>query len=293
MTTAEPLLSPADLRRLDRLALMTRRRLRGEAPGERKSRRIGAGGEFADHRTYAPGDDLRYVDWNVYFRLGDLVVKRFEAVDSVRVLVCLDRSPSMEGAKDREARRLAAAIAHVALRRRDTVSFAWLPHLPGKPVEVHRDPARLGPLFEELSSVPLEGLTRHAEDLDRVVAAAKRRGPAVVISDFFDPQGAVRGLSRLQAHGFETTAVHMLDPADAALPVGESVRCVDRETGEILDVDVTEQVAEGVHVAWRRRAERLRAWCAGRAIGWIPADAGRPLWEVLREMLRAGVVVGA
>jgi uncharacterized protein (DUF58 family) len=290
---ANAIFSAADLARLDRLALLTRRRLRGDMAGERRSRRIGAGGPFADHRTYTPGDDLRYVDWNVYFRLGDLVVKRFESIDSVRVLLCLDRSGSMAGRKSIEARRLAAALAHVALRRRDTVAFAWLPVLEGRPVETYRDAARLGSLFEALASVPDAGPTRHGDDLERVLAAAGWRGPAILISDFFDPAGAVAGLSRLQAHGFETTALHLLDPDDAELPVGEAVRCVDRETGEILDLDVTAELAEGIRASWRRRAERLRSWCAVRGIGWVRVDVGRSLWDVLRDLLRAGVVVGA
>ncbi|HVG94337.1 MAG TPA: DUF58 domain-containing protein [Planctomycetota bacterium] len=294
MTVAEPILSAADVRRLDRLALRTRRRARGDLPGERRSRRIGSGGEFADHRAYAPGDDLRYVDWHAYARLGQLVVKRFEAVDSVRVLLCVDRSASMAGAKSRDARRIAAALAHVALRRRDTVTFAWLPSIPDRPpVDVFRDPARIEALFDALALAPDAGPTRHAPDLDRVMAAAPRPGPAVLVSDFFDPAGAVRGLSRLRAGGFETTAVHLLDPSDAELPVGESVRCTDRETGETLDLDVTPEVAEGVRAAWSRRAERLRAWCAARSIGWVAADAGRSLWDVLRDLRRAGLVAGS
>jgi uncharacterized protein (DUF58 family) len=293
MTAVEPILSAGDLRRLDRLALLTRRRVRGDLPGERRSRRLGSGGEFADHRAYVPGDDLRYVDWNAYVRLGDLVVKRFEAVDSVRVLLVVDRSASMAGAKSLEARRLAAALAHVALRRRDTVTFAWLPSVPGRPpIEVLRDPARLRSLFESLVAVPDAGPTRHAPDLDRVVAAAGRPGPAVLVSDFFDPAGAVQGLSRLRAGGFDATAVHVLDPRDADLPVGESLRCVDRETGETLEIDVTSEVAEGVHAAWARRASRLRSWCTARSIGWVAADAGRPLWDVLRDLRRAGLVSG-
>lgn len=290
---SEPLLSPADLARLDRLALFSRRRLRGEPAGERRTRRLGAGGEFADHRAYAPGDDLRYLDWNVYFRIGDLVVKRFEAVDAVRVLVAVDRSASMAGRKARFARRLAAALAHVAVRRHDAVSFAWLPAVEGRPpVETFRDAARLVPLFDALASTEDAGPTRLSADLGRVVAAAGRRGPAVLLSDFFDPAGAAAGLSTLAARGFETTALHVLDPADAALPVGETLRCVDRETGEVVDVDVTPEVAQAVEAAWRRRAERVRAWCAEREVGWVPVEVGRGLFDVLSALLRAGVVVG-
>jgi len=288
------LLSPHDLARLDRLALFSRRRLRGDQPGGRRTRRIGAGGEFVDHRAYVPGDDLRYVDWNVYVRLGDLVVKRFEAVDAVRVLLIVDRSASMTGAKGREARRLAAALAHVALRRRDALDFAFVPAVPGRPVvEPFRDAARLAPLFDALGTVEDAGGTDLAGGLSRVLAAAGRRGPVVLISDFFDPAGAAAGLSRLSARGFEATALHLLDPADADLPVGEALRCEDRETGEVIDLDVTPEWVEAVRVAWRRRAERVRTWCAEREIGWVPVEVGRSLWDVLKDCLRAGVVVGA
>lgn len=291
---AHGLLSLADLARLDRLALSARARRHGGEPGDRRARRVGAGGEFVDHRAYVPGDDLRYVDWNVYERLGDLVVKRFEATDAVRVLLVVDRSASMDGRKGREARRIAAALAHVALRRRDAVDVAFVPGVEGRPVvERVRDPAALAQLFAALRSVPDAGPTELERELTRVAAATRRRGPAVLLSDFFDPAGAAAGLSRLRARGLAATAIHLLDPADAELPVGEALRCIDRETGETLDVDVTPDLAEAVRTAWRRRAERVSRWCAEREIGWVPVEAGRSLWDVLADCRRAGVVVGA
>jgi hypothetical protein len=118
----------------------------------------------------------------------------------------------------------------------------------------------------------------------------------VLLSDFFDPAGAVGGLRRLVAHGFETTALHLLDPADAALPEGEAVRAFDRETGASFDLDVTPEVGEAVRAAWRRRADRLRSWCVGHGIAYVRAEVDREgedraLWAVLREMLRVGAAL--
>jgi uncharacterized protein (DUF58 family) len=288
-----PLFEAGELRRLDRLAILARRAVRGEAGGERTRRRAGAGLTFEDHRDYVPGDDLRHVDWNAYARLGDLVVKRFRSEEDVSVLLCVDRSASMEGAKSREARRVAGAVGHVALRRRDSVALAWLPRVPERPVEVFRGEAGPAALSARLAEVPVAGATSHAKDLRSVLPAVPRRGPALLVSDFFDAAGAVTGLARLAAHGFETTALHVLDPADAWLPAGESVRCVDRESGETVDLDVTAALAESVQRSWRRRAERLRAWCAARGVGWQRVDVGRPLWDVLREMVRGRVVLAA
>jgi uncharacterized protein (DUF58 family) len=288
---SEPLLSATDLRRLDRLAILVRRAQRGVSVGEAKSRRKGTGGEFADHRSYVLGDDPRYVDWNAYARHGDLVVKTFEALENVNLLLCVDRSPSMEGGKAEAARRLAAALGHVALRRRDAVTLAWLPPLTGAPLERFRgNPGRLR-LFDALRRTPHEGTTRHAPDLDVVLAAAGRPGPAVLLSDFFDPAGAVGGVRRLVARGFEATALHVTDPADAEIPSGESIHAVDRETGASIDLDVTQGLAEAVRAGWRRRADRLRSWCLTRGIGYVRAEVGRGFWDVLRDMLRAGVAI--
>jgi uncharacterized protein (DUF58 family) len=285
------LLSPADLRRLDRLALLSRRGRRAGRRGEFRSRRRGSGGEFAEHRSYVVGDDPRYVDWNAYARHGELVVKTFESLEDVNLLLCVDRTPSMEGRKSLAARRLAAALGHVALRRRDAVALAWLPPLPGALLERFRGGAGRPRLFDALAAAPLEGTTRLGPDLETILAAAPRAGPAVLFSDFFDPSGAVAGLRRLVAHGFETTAVHVLDPADAEIPLGEALRAVDRETGAAFDLDATPEVVEAVRTAWRRRADRLRSWCVARGIGHARAEAGRGLFEVLRDMVRAGVAV--
>lgn len=285
------LLTAADRARLDRLAHHTRRTMRGEAVGERRSRRIGAGGEFADHRTYAPGDDLRYVDWNVYFRHGDLVVKRFEAVETVDVLLLVDRSPSMDGPKHTAARRLAAALSHVAIRRRDTLAAGWLPARDeGARIDLVRSPARLEALLDDFATAPSSGTTNHARDVERAVASVKRRGPAILVSDFFDPAGATAGLSRLVHHRFEVSAVHVVDPADAALPVGESIRAADRETGETIDIDVTPALADAVHAAWRRRVERLHAWCSAHGVTYVRLDADRPLLDAVKDLWRAGVL---
>jgi uncharacterized protein (DUF58 family) len=288
---AEPLFSPTDRARLDRLALRTRRTMRGEAVGERRSRRIGAGGEFADHRAYVPGDDLRTVDWNVYFRHEDLVVKRFEAVETVDVLALVDRSASMTGAKARAARRVAGAIAVVALRRRDTAAIGFLPPLRGRPrVEVHRTPRRLEALLDGLASAPTEGTADPAPEVEGAAGVIQRRGPAFLVSDFFDAAGASRGLTRLLHHGFEATAVHVVDTRDADLPVGESIRATDAETGATLDLEVTEALAEAVHAAWARRAERLRAWCGAHGVPYVRVDAAEPLWTAIEALWRAGAL---
>lgn len=285
-----PLLAPEELRRLERLRARRRRSVRGGAQGEWQSRRHGASGLFADHRAYVPGDDLRYVDWSVFGRLGDLVVKRFEAEENVDLVLCVDRSLSMAGTKARAARRLAAALGYLALVHMDHVRLAWLPAPEGgAALSDYGARARAPAFLEDLAETTDGGATDHARDLGRVLGAVRRRGLAVLVSDFFDPAGAIRGLARLRAHRLQVAALHLLDPADAEVPVEGSILAVDRETGEHLALDVTPALAAEVRRAWEGRRHGVERWCLAREIPYLAVDARRSLWGVLRDLLRARV----
>jgi uncharacterized protein (DUF58 family) len=293
VSAASSLFSAEEMRRLDRLRIRRRRPARTDHPGDRRSGRVGSGVIFADHRDYAPGDDLRYVDWNVYARFGDLVVKRFEAEENLDLLLCVDRSLSMTGAKSRKARRLAAALGHIALAHLDCVRLAWLPVVPSLPVTAHRGRGRAGPLLASLANTPEEGVTHHAGDIGKVLAATKRRGMAVVLSDFYDPDNAVAALAGLRSRGMDVAAVHLLDVADVDLPPGDSLLAVDRETGVEVEVDVTPAFLESLRRTWRRRADSLERWCVTREVMYQRVDVSASLWDVLAEMLGRGIAVGA
>jgi uncharacterized protein (DUF58 family) len=289
-----PLFTPDELRRLQRLRVRRRRAVRGGHQGEWRSRRQGASGLFADHRGYVAGDDLRYVDWNVYGRLGDLVVKRFEAEENVDLLLLLDRSLSMGGAKSTAARRLAGALGYLGLTHLDHVRVAWLPRAEGHLLLTdYRSRARAAAFLEDLGSTSEAGTTDHVRDLGRIVGATRRRGLALLISDFFDPAGAIRGLALLRAHGLEPQALHVVDPADVDLPVGTSLVAEDRETGERLALDVTPAIQDRIRRAWEGRLQGLERWCVSREIPYHRVDARRDLWEVLRALLRSRVAASA
>ena len=292
MSASDPLFTPADLRRLDRLRIRRRRPRPSDQPGDWRSGRVGSGVLFADHRDYVPGDDLRYVDWNVYARLGDLVVKRFEVEESLDLALCIDRSLSMAGAKSHAARRLAGALGYVALAHMDRVRLAWLP-VSTVPVSVHGGKGRGPALLEAIANPPDEGTTAHAHDVARILSVTKRRGLAVVLSDFYEPENSVAALAGLCAHGMDVIAIHVLDAADVDLTVGDSLRAVDRETGEKVKIDVTQTFLDSLVSAWHRRAESLQRWCVSREVLYQRLDVGASLWDVLAEMLGRGVAVGS
>lgn len=289
---SEPLFHSDELRRLDRLRVRPRTPRPTGISGDWRSGRLGSGVLFADYREYAPGDDLRRVDWNVYARLGHLVVKRYEVEQNLDLMLLVDRSLSMHGAKARRARRMAGALGYIALAHLERVQLGWLPALAGLPFSEHSGRGRATALIEELAEVPEEGQTDLRAAVTRVLSATRRRGLAVVISDFYDPAGAVEALSRMRARGLDVLALHIVDDADVEFELGESLRCVDRETGQEVLVDVTREFLDRLVKAWHRRAESLERWCVSREVLYQRSDVDRPLFDEVREMLRRGVALG-
>ena len=124
--TVTELLDPAFMARLDQLALVSRKIFAGKMRGERLTKRRGESAEFADYRSYVVGDDLRFLDWNIYARLEKLFIKLFFQEEDLHVSVLIDVSKSMKwGDPDKGlyARRIAAAIAYIGLINFDRVSL--------------------------------------------------------------------------------------------------------------------------------------------------------------------------
>src|SRR6056297_2001341 len=127
------LLEPNFLSRLEYLSLISRRVFRGQLLAQRRTRQMGSGVEFADHREYTPGDDLKYVDWQVYARHGDILLKRFQEEEDLHVYLLLDISHSMNAGKPLKfdyARQIAAALCYIALADLDRISIiAYSDHI--------------------------------------------------------------------------------------------------------------------------------------------------------------------
>lgn len=285
------LLEPAFLERLERLRLAARRRIRG-AVGERRSRTLGRGVEFADHRAYQVGDDWRYVDWNIYSRLDRLFVKLFQEDEEADVHLLVDASGSMgfgNPPKWEYAKRLAAALGYVALAGGDRVGCAILRGGRVRVLPPRRGRAHAHHLFQFLESEQAQGGT----DLEAAARAyaPHRRGVAVAIGDLLDPRGVEGFVQRLRHAGFETFVVHVLAEEDLSPPILGELRLVDAETGERVEVDL-DTAAVGAFL--RARDEFLAACqslCARLGVAYVRATTAVPVEElVLRYLREAGLV---
>lgn len=296
------------LKKLEYLHVVAKKVFAGRSRAERRSRSTGAGIEFADHRDYAAGDDLRYVDWAVYGRMDRLLLRLFEQEEDLHIYILIDVSASMrlggsgqksllsvgqDGriAKLGYAAQVAAALAYVGLANLDRVAvYAFAGELLGQ-LPPARGKGRIFKVFDFLSGLSPEGATDLSTSLRQFVQKAKRRGVAIVLSDFYDAAGYEEGLNLLRYHRFEPAVLQILDPRESKPSLRGDLDLVDMETGELRQVTLSAaqcQAYEREHAAY---CAQLESFCKGRGIGYMRAETSQPFDElVLNALSRGGFV---
>ncbi|MCI0340091.1 MAG: DUF58 domain-containing protein [Planctomycetales bacterium] len=288
-------LLPSDLlARLEALDLVARRVLGGEGAGRRRSPRRGFGGDFRGHRAYAPGDDLRTVDWNAAARLGPghaPWVKEFEAEGTLQLAVVLDRTGSLAappGLAAPFARAVAAAVAYLGLTRTDGVDLVLV---PGGSSEAggatFRGRARARALLDAIGGAEAGG----TGSLAGAAPLSPRGGGglAVVVSDFWDLGDLERALGLWAARRTEVALLHVASPAEGLPAAGEyAVR--DAETGRETRVRFGRDLADRYRAAAARHAEAVRRLALSREARHARLDPREPLEEAVLRLARAGVI---
>lgn len=252
------LLEPQLLARLERLQVVTRRRLAGQLSSEHRSIRHGETLDFAEYREYHPGDDFRRIDYQAWARLDQLLVRLFEAEDDLTVRLLVDTSASMRDRKLSQAVRVAAALGFVALVRRDVVTLHTFPLDRPAPRFTGRHATHaLFQHLEDIAATGATGTTPFAAAARDLLSRPGPRGLTVVVSDLLTPEWT-EGLDRLPARGGDLVVVHVL-AADELRPslVGD-LDLVDSETGTRVAVSLSTD-------ALRRYEQLALAWADGIA----------------------------
>lgn len=278
-----------ELAQLKRLEILAAKVARGQLHGDREMKRSGPGSGFREHRQYQTGDSLRQVDWNVYARTDDLVVKEFDAEEALDLLLVQDRSASMQGGAARTAAKVTAALGAIALTQLDRV--VWIPVGGDRAGESFAGKNRQGELFHAVDG-EASGGSDMLGAMRAPLSRASRGGLAFVISDFFDPEGATRGISYLLARRFQVRVIEIEDPeALKEPPLGRSL-LIDRETGKTLKVDITEEVLADYRHAREQRAEGLRNYCRRAGAAFMRVRADQPFFEIVQSALARGWLAG-
>lgn len=278
-------------KKLETLAIVSRRVFAGRQRAERRTKKKGSGIEFADHRDYTAGDDFRSVDWNIYQRFGRLLVRLYEEEEDLSIYFIIDCSTSMgfgDGKKFDQARRLAAALAYVGLANLDRVTIVAATDEIVARMPTTRGKGRIFKVFDFLRRIHTDGQTGLKDSLKTFVAQHKRRGLAVLISDLYDPAGFEEGINVLRYNKFEPYVLHIVDPAEARPTLKGDVRIYDCETGEEREVTVTAKMLERMERAWNEYKEEIERFCTKHQVPYFAADVDTAFDELVLRVFRRG-----
>jgi uncharacterized protein (DUF58 family) len=278
-------------RKLEYLALVSRRVFAGRLRAERRTKKSGSGVEFADHRDYQPGDDFRYLDWNVYQRFEKLLVRLYEEEEDLAIYFILDTSASMafgDGRKLRYAKKVCAALAYVGLANLDRVTMVTTSDRVMERMPETRGKARIFKAFRFLREVRAEGTTDLGDAMKAFVAQNKRRGLAVLVSDLYDPRGFEKGINVLRYNKFDPFVVHVTDPGEGKPKLNGDVLVYDCETGDEREVTVTAKVLSLFGDAYAGYLADIDRFCATHQVPYVTASVDVAFDELILRVFRRG-----
>jgi uncharacterized protein (DUF58 family) len=281
------------LAQLERLSLLSRRVFRGRVKGERRSLRRGHSVEFCDYRAYGVGDDLRYVDWNIYGRLDRLHVKLFVDEEDLCLHLIVDASASMNfgtPTKLESAVRIAAALGFVGLVNLERVGVGALRDRVAEGWPPTRGRNQVPSLLDFLGRVEPSGSTSLNEGLANYAARSRQTGLAVVISDLLDPSGYESGIRALLERRFDVHLVHVLSPEELNPELAGDLRLVDSETGETRELSMDGDAVRAYRERLRQFLDRAETFCRTKEIGYHRIASDAPIEEFVLAQLRGRVV---
>jgi uncharacterized protein (DUF58 family) len=267
--------------RLKNLSLAARGVVEGFISGLHASPYKGFSVEFAEHRKYSPGDNLRHLDWRILGRSNRLYIKQYEEETNLRAQILLDTSGSMgygEGGltKLQYGSYLAASLAYLMMRQQDAVGLTTFDKGIQLDLPARTSPRHLDEMMRRLEAVHAGHTTHIADTLNRLADRFKRRRLIVLISDLYDDPAAVeRALHHFRHRRHEVILFHVFDPAELELPFRDTATFVDLETGERIQADPA-YVRDEYHREIRAFIDNYRRICVDCHIDYIQTNTAVP-----------------
>jgi uncharacterized protein (DUF58 family) len=288
-------LDPAVLARIGDLTLVARTVVEGFMHGLHRAPRLGHSTDFAEHRPYQPGDDIRKIDWRVYGRTDRFFLKEYEADTNASVVFAIDVSGSMGfGSKAvtkwEYARMLAGSLAWFSQHQGDRVGLV----LYGQAIREYVPPStrHLSLLLHTLERAAPSGAAVGAEAIAAITELLGRTGITVFLSDWYvDPAAVKEALGQVRVRGHDVIAFHLVDPAEQTLPYDEAASFEDLETGDRLSVVPETQRAKYQALVQAHQAA-LADGLASSGVDYHRTDTSEPLDLALYQYLQQREALG-
>jgi uncharacterized protein (DUF58 family) len=284
-----PLLSPEFLRRLETLELVSKKIRAGRMKGDRLSKRKGRGSEFADFRPYSVGDDLRFLDWNLYGRLDKLFLRLFLEEEDLHVHLLIDASESMQygrPTKLRYAKQLAAALGFVGLVNLDRVAVAAVGGTTFTASPQYRGRPSLWRLMKFLDELPAGGAGDFSKALRTFSLRTSGRGVVVVLSDYLDKGGYEEGFRYLLARNLDVYAVQILAEEEIDPAFVGDLKLTDVEDGDEAEVTISAPLLKRYQETLAAFRGGLSGFCNRRGMSYLFTSNQVPFEKLVLNYLR-------
>ncbi len=286
------LLDPAVLAKLGSLKLRVRAITEGILTGLHKSPHHGQSVEFAEHKEYAPGDEIRLIDWKAYGKFDKYYVKKYEQETNLRAYLVVDASGSMGYRGDpgrmtklEYASALAASLAYLLVRQQDAVGLLVVSGQVRSALPPRATAGHLTPLVDSLEKCRAEGPTELGTAVDWVVEHAPRRSSVIIFSDLMDREEKVlKKLSQLGRRKHEVTLFHVLDPAEIEFPFEDPTLFLSMEDERQVEANGRD-MRKGYLELFRRWLDEVRRTAFESDVDYALCRTDTPLDRVLLPFL--------
>lgn len=292
METYQKYFDPQTLASLEGLELRAKRIVEGYVSGVHRSPYHGFSIEFAEHREYVPGDDLRFVDWKVYGKTDKIYLKQFEEETNLVSYMLLDtsesmryRSPQAALSKLEYAECIVASLAYLVLQQQDSVGLCTFDREVRSFIRASGNPSHLKQILHVMATATAERKTKLGPVLHDLSERLKKRGVVLVLSDFFDDvQSILTGLKHFRHRRHEVIVFHVLDPAEVDFPFQQMTMFKGLEEWPDLLTD-PRSLRKAYLAEFQAFQKQLRVGCRNNGIDYFEMRTDQPLDMALSTYL--------
>ncbi len=288
-TQSPPLLDPDFLNRLEQLELVSRKIFQGKMKGERRSKRKGQSVEFADYRNYVIGDDLRFLDWNLFARLDRLFIRLFMEEEDLHFYVLIDNSLSMDfgdPSKLLYACKIAAALGFVGLVNMDRVLVEVFNDNLTQSLPALRGRRSMWRLMDFLQKLEPAGPSDLRQAMRTFSIKCSGKGVVVLLSDFMDKGGYEEALRYLVARQMDVYAIQILSQEEIDPEIVGDLKLTDIEDGDTAEITVSAPLLKRYKQNLAAYCAALHEFCSRRGITYLFANNQIPFDQLVLKYLR-------
>ena len=291
MGSSKKYLNPAVLSSIDNMALRAKLVVEGYLVGKQKSPYHGFSVEFAEHRTYGQGDEIKHIDWKLYGKTDRHYVKRFEEETNLRSYILLDTSKSMNYkskniTKLKYGEFLTAGLTHLMINQKDAVGLILFDNAIRKYISPKTSKSHKNIIFNSLTKCKAGENTNIQLILDSMAERIKKSGLVILISDLLDdPKNVMKGLNHFRHNKQEVIVFHLLDKQEFNFTFNERTKFSDMETGETITTDPW-HIQSSYQDKIKLFINKFKRECGNQKIDYVPIFTDQNFDLALSEYIR-------